>query len=351
MTTPCPSCGKPVSIADAECGACGHPADTTSPMLPFSRPDGAGGIMDQGTAAYLRSKAGKPAARDLADLFTRVTRVELRRLVAVERRTESRKQLEVSERRDIQQLGACLAIDEDDDIGHLMTWGHWIFDCFDREQKVAELAIVAHGFLRWTGRWRDDARLVSSGAMADFLAERGVDDLRIEIERQRRKDHEQATRRAVWDLTWKPAIPLGLEPMIDDLTLPSAVPLSHPGHVLLARQFPDVTERILALLAWLGHGDGAWNGYPLEERAPENLLAAFSAMDIVKALDSAALTPRHLEGAARFAARWVPQAERKAHKKLLRSLALHPIRERLYAHVSGQPMKLVSLQNALRAAD
>src|SRR5262245_58669888 len=79
--TSCPSCKQDVLLTDEHCSHCGSSADKTSSFVSFRRPDGSGGIVDQITIAYLRSKQSEPVQSDLDELFAKVTRVELMDMV------------------------------------------------------------------------------------------------------------------------------------------------------------------------------------------------------------------------------------------------------------------------------
>jgi len=73
-----------------------------------------------------------------------------------------------------------------------------------------------------------------------------------------------------------------------------------PLRAPLAEEFPDPSQRILALLGWYGSGAGQWNGFPSYEIAPDQLLLDFTTVDIVAAINKGPLTDAQTEGAARF---------------------------------------------------
>jgi hypothetical protein len=77
-----------------------------------------------------------------------------------------------------------------------------------------------------------------------------------------------------------------------------------PLRAALERDMPNESDRILALLEWFGSGAGPWSGFPSYEAAAEELLLGFSTTLIVKAIESARLSPSQIEGAARLFAGW-----------------------------------------------
>lgn len=73
---------------------------------------------------------------------------------------------------------------------------------------------------------------------------------------------------------------------------------------VLKREFPDVGQRILALLKWYGSGVGLWSGYPAYEDIPEKLLLEFPTAQLVAATEGTELTEAQMEGAARLFVGW-----------------------------------------------
>src|SRR3954447_2315116 len=78
--TPCPRCGRDISLHLATCPACGSPADTASPFLRIRYAAGGAGMVDQPTAAFLRSGLPEPSQAALDDLLERTTSVTLMEL-------------------------------------------------------------------------------------------------------------------------------------------------------------------------------------------------------------------------------------------------------------------------------
>ena len=100
---------------------------------------------------------------------------------------------------------------------------------------------------------------------------------------------------------WLAAMPTSLKPFWDDMSEPTgpAVDVDKLDG-LLAAQYPDVIERVLALYRWYGEGEGGWREYPAYESIPEKLLSRFEAKDLLRAMQFRQMTTGETEGAARF---------------------------------------------------
>jgi len=119
-------------------------------------------------------------------------------------------------------------------------------------------------------------------------------------------EEQQAAERKKWEddsARWLAAMPKSLQPFWTAMgsdPVPNVFPLREP----LAREFPDVTQRILKLMEWYGNGAGPWSGFPSYEEVPDKLLHDYSTKVIVTAIQSTALDDAQIEGAARFFAGW-----------------------------------------------
>ena len=122
----------------------------------------------------------------------------------------------------------------------------------------------------------------------------------------------------------------------------------YPQLAVLAQNVESLNERILKLLAWLGHGNGPWSGFPSEEAAPVHLLGGFSAKELAGAMQSRELSRQELEGAARFVAWWFPPQQREAHQKFIAEIAGSLLWQALETHVkaSGDGDKIARFKKA-----
>jgi len=157
------------------------------------------------------------------------------------------------------------------------------------------------GFSRWSG----DAKPADQEKLLQWFDARGITGPRRGIERilaQEKSDRLASER-------WLSAMPTSLRPLWPKLMQdehswsnpPSAVRTS--GNALkpeLAKEFPDVPQRIRALFAWFGSGAGPWSGFPAYEEVPAHLLLEYQPSELMTALQGTNLTDSEMEGAARF---------------------------------------------------
>jgi hypothetical protein len=308
-------------------------------------------LIDQATAAYLRSDCPRPSQADLDELFRTSTGVEVMELVFEARVGKFQPRLILTGPADLVALQTALAI-ADQSCGHLMTFGDVCLVFHRLDRTTARIEVVAGIHLRWTDRWQDDARLADPRALADVLASRGFMALRVRIERVATEEQERATEYAGWLKTWEPAIPVGLHSLVQDLgdgRDPTNPTFLAGARSALAEHYPSVDSQILVLLAWYGHGSGPWSGFPSVEQGPASLLEAFSADEFVQALDGSSLSRQHLEGAARFVARWVPIPDRRTHRKLIDRVRASGVRGQIleYVRSTGERTKIKAVESAL----
>lgn len=127
------------------------------------------------------------------------------------------------------------------------------------------------------------------------------------------KEDEKNTAR------WLSGMPESVKPLWDKAMQNELSPDLKPLRAALAKEFPDQSKRILALLTWYGSGAGPWSGYPAYEDAAENMLLDYSTADIVATIQANPLSDRQLEGAARLFGGWTFSQKRPDDLKTLPS--------------------------------
>jgi hypothetical protein len=125
---------------------------------------------------------------------------------------------------------------------------------------------------------------------------------------QPRKEYEETNARAkqyeASEARWRAAMPRSIRPLWPYAANQQVSPDLSPLRAALAREFSEISNRILAILTWYGSGDGRWSGYPAYEQIAEELLLDFSTGEIVSAVESSNLTEAQLEGTARLFGGW-----------------------------------------------
>jgi hypothetical protein len=142
------------------------------PFLTFRRPDGTGGMMDQATAAFIRSTAGAPTQQSLDAIFKQATTVRYQRILPAGNRGIWETVIELSTAPLIEELRECLRISPTD--GHLMSFPMNQLALFDGERSLAAIGIVPES-LRWDHAWKTDALLVEPEALRAFLQRNGIE--------------------------------------------------------------------------------------------------------------------------------------------------------------------------------
>jgi hypothetical protein len=116
------------------------------------------------------------------------------------------------------------------------------------------------------------------------------------LAKQKRSDDSEAR--------WVAAMPKSIRLLGMIVTWDQITPDIKPLRGALAGQFPDNHQRILALFAWYGSGDGPWSGFPSYESVAEELLLDFPTPELIAAARTDTLTDAQIEGAARLFGGW-----------------------------------------------
>lgn len=258
------------------------------------------GMMDLMTRDYLESNAPMPSQLSLDAMLGQCTRVQLMRHEGSTTGTGKIVEKQVIEIRDVESiisLRKALAIDEENQLGHLMMVGRHRLKLFNGTQSTGTIELLAGFAIRWD-HWSDDVRLQDPMHLLTWLAERGVGE---PLERYREMEGLRAAEQQA-EIRWKEAIPDCLLPYWEEM-LDSRTNLESLRQALEAA-YPDPALRVLALFRWFGSGAGPWSGFPDYEFIPEALLLEYPTATLISILTQSMLTSTDLDGAARYFAGW-----------------------------------------------
>ena len=164
--------------------------------------------------------------------------------------------------------------------------------------------------------WSSDARIQDVEKWLGWFDARKISGPRQEVQLER--DQEEASRIA--ENRWMKAMPESLRPI-----WPKAIESMMPGQksdtkaleLSLAKEYPDVPQRIRALMSWFGSGAGPWSGFPMYEQLAEEMLLEYRTDDLVAAVKDVKLSEQQTEGAARLFAGWDFNNRRPADNGLI----------------------------------
>jgi hypothetical protein len=204
------------------------------------------------------------------------------------------------------------------------NWDGMIAMCFDPRHAIR---VTAQGhtydFLlcyecRQLYIYKDEGLLTSLGAAG---SPKVLNDLlsaaRIPLSKSAEKIAAQDKKADAAEARWRKAMPKSILPLWDGVARGPFEPDVAPLRTALAREFPDTRQRILALFAWYGSGEGPWSGFPSYEEIAEKLLLEYPTPDLVAAAETGTLTEPQLEGAARLFGGWPFGKNRPADQKAL----------------------------------
>lgn len=148
--------------------------------------------------------------------------------------------------------------------------------------------------------WKSDAKIKDQEKWLAWFDARKIPEPRQEVE----EANVRAEESAIAYRRWQAAMPKSIQPIWEKSRTQWGDPDPKPLGVALAKEFPEVRSRALALFAWYGSGEGPWSGFPAYETAAEKLLLGFPTADLVAAAQTENLTTAQTEGAARLLGGW-----------------------------------------------
>jgi hypothetical protein len=166
---------------------------------------------------------------------------------------------------------------------------------------------VHHGdSVRWLDTRYGDFFLERGRELAEWMAARGVADVRDEMDESER----ERARSDAEERSWVAAMPeslLGYREAMLELSRIGGSPSPELLRQLsqgLADGESDEERRIRALLSWHAGGSGRCSGYPVHECVPEELLLAETPGALLTVVSAPGLTATETAGAARLVASW-----------------------------------------------
>jgi hypothetical protein len=169
---------------------------------------------------------------------------------------------------------------------------------------------VHHGTsVRWLDAMFGDLFLERGRELAEWLAARGVADVREEMD----ESEQEEARYDAEERTWVAAMPaslMGHREAILELSRTGGRPspeLLRQLSQALADAESGEERRIRALLSWHAGGSGRCSGHPVHECVPQELLLAETPGALLTTMSAPGLTPAETAGAARLVASWPAQ--------------------------------------------
>lgn len=166
--------------------------------------------------------------------------------------------------------------------------------------------------------YRDDKLLTTLGAAGSPKVLNGLlsaAKVPLSTSAEKIAAHEREAEAA--EARWREAMPKSIQPLWGDAMRMEVNPDVAPLRAALAQEIPDARQRILALFAWYGSGEGPWSGFPSYEEVADRLLLEYPTPDLIAAAETETLTEPQLEGAARLFGGWTFGQNRPADRKAL----------------------------------
>jgi hypothetical protein len=251
---------------------------------------------------------------------------------------------EVDDAAELSELVATLRIVEREDEFVCMCLGGPTLE-FAGPGTTVVLGLHHGSSIRWS-RWSSDAPLANGRDLADWLAERGVTQVRDELDEAAERSAADVAAMARWEAALPPGMGEVWKACKRESMMTGSVDVG-PFRLALDEHLPDPAERARALFRSNGSGEGPWSGFPSHETLLESLLLETDTSVLVAALGALDIDadPAVAEGAARYFAGWGFSQHRARDASLIdRRLAA-----RLLTHVERRQDDPDRLQRARRA--
>ncbi len=293
--------------------------------------NGGAGMMDIMYAKYLVSDLPDPSQKDLDEVFSRITKMEVityvkgKKVKGMGHMMEEKTFKQLSQNQ-IKELSQCLKISEAD-ITHVMNIGDVSFKIFDGDTQLGVIRYLENGYIRWENKWKDDALLINPTKFLEWLDRIGIDNPLHEWEKNVKVSAENERKLQ----TWRAAAPQTLIRYSDNLNAFVYYPTTNDGasqsenkeelslgidkHKLfdeIKEEIPDETQLILTLFKLYGNNFGSWSGFPLYEKLPAKVLLLINIEKLNQVIENQNLTAEHKEGIARFLSGWDFMQQRKS---------------------------------------
>jgi len=199
-----------------------------------------------------------------------------------------------------------------------------------RKGKVlGSIGVLHNGVIR-SSLWENDTFIEDKEKWFRWFDDRNIKSPRQNYERDLAE--EEADR--VSEQRWIAAMPEGMRPIwpkvMDQMMLAGIPqpPNTKPLEEELAKEIPDESGRIRALMSWYGSGAGTWSGFPVYEDVAEKMLLEYPTSQLLKALDGVTFTELETEGAARLFASWEFRNRRPGDNAMIPG----PLKKQLLEH-------------------
>lgn len=199
-----------------------------------------------------------------------------------------------------------------------------------KKKELATVLIYPDGMTIGFAPWSSDAKILDQEKWLRWFDVRRISGPRKGIEEQ-----EESEKRARAEADrWMAGMPASLRPVwlkVAETMFPGQPIDTKPVDAALVQEFPDMKNRVRALMSWFGSGAGPWSGFPSYESVAEEILLEYPTAELLAAAQEQKLSETEMEGAARLFARWDfnqrrPEDNRLIPSELKRSLLEHSLK-------------------------
>lgn len=300
--------------------------ETNKPLFKEVREGNNVSLCDQKTVGYMESELPNPTQEGFLKLIDKSKKIIISKKEANMNKVvktpitlngktteieghpvENIKIIEISESEKIQEIQKYFEI-LNESKGHLMCVGNILFEFFDKKENSIEIEYLGFGHIRIEKNFKDDAELKKPMELLNWLnsievsepLSSWIEDNNIGKENERRISE------------WKSIAPKTLIKSIDSVNQNPFGEIEENLLNELKSEMPDDKNLILRLLKLYGTGFYDWNGVPLYETIPLNILMGINIGFLNNIFESEDLDKEQREGITRFLSSWDFSQKRKS---------------------------------------
>jgi len=262
------------------------------------------------------------------------------------------------EHKDISELRQSLVFDPPQEWFRCACFPMLEIKLYRKGKEIGVISLFDELTIEFSG-WSGDARILDREKLLRWFDARRIKGPRDAIEAELESERVDA----ILAQRWLAAMPADLRPLWPEI-LQNSVWTQNPAVApkgsamvldpVLAKEYPDVNQRIRSLFSWFGSGSGHWSGYYVWEDVPSQMLLEYSGAQLVNALQGEPLTGAEAEGAVRFFVGYVPDASfRQPKDRTLIAQLPDKLKKTLLDHIvrTGDKDKLEITRQAFQMPD
>ncbi len=240
---------------------------------------------------FYNSKLPSPKPLDLEKLIEKTDKVTISERSIKNGKIEYPIVYSTNTKQDIKTIGKKLEI-KTDLFGHILDGGDFFFNFITKDGKKHQIEYIAKTHIRWKEKWKDDAELKDHVALLEWFNNLGIEKPLIEY-------NEALIREEKYQIEFKNWTDKSPQAIINAINNDYIFDYDKIYSELI-KEIPNENDLILEMYNLYGCGFTSWNGFPVIELIPHEVLLKFETKKLLKVDNISNLSEEQKHGMARF---------------------------------------------------